>query len=186
MSLTGRLYTPKPPPPSKMPLFKSPSKINTVDMGPSLTLKTSRWRRLFRKRKRSVSISSTTSDATSDVTSSLSTTPSLDDVRIVSHVQEIVLREDTPESMASSVSTVVSRRESEESLPSVMTRDLFSGHTIFVDALDEPVAGEIQRFDTMKSVYVDALPHQEEVFEVTETMKVSVIAEVQDGIDLIC
>jgi hypothetical protein len=127
-----------------------------------------------------VSISSTTSDATSDVTSSLSTTPSLDDVRIVSHVQEIVLREDTPESMASSVSTVVSRRESEESLPSVMTRDLFSGHTIFVDALDEPVAGEMQRL-----VYVDALPHQEEVFEVTETMKVSVIAEVQDGIHLI-
>jgi hypothetical protein len=112
----------------------------------------------------------------SDAASELSTTPSLDDIRIVSHVQEIVLREDTPESLvSSSASTVLSRRESTESLPPVMTRDLFSGRTIFVDALDDEQVGEIQRFDTMKSVYVD------EVFEVTETMKVSVVAEIQDG-----
>jgi hypothetical protein len=179
MSLTGRLYTSPPTKPDKkMGIFSAPTKSsNSVDAGTAVSLKPSRWRRFFRRRRRSPSVSSTLSDTASELT----TTPSLDDVRIVSHVEEIVLREDTPESIvSSSASTVLSRRESTESLPPVMTRDLFSGRTIFVDALDDEQVGEIQSLDSMKSVYVDALA-EEEVFEVAETMKVSVVAEIQDG-----
>jgi hypothetical protein len=42
---------------------------------------------------------------------------------------------------------------------------------------------EMQRFDTMKSVYVDALEREEGV-EVQETMEIAVIAEVHNGSSL--
>lgn len=77
-----------------------------------------------------------------------------------------------------------------------MARDIFSGRTIFVDALDhthdtdyderderakrDADGVEIQRYDTMKSVYVDALEDDSPI-EVKETMEIAVVAEIDEG-----
>jgi hypothetical protein len=166
--------------------FPVPTTTNqSVEAGPAVTLKTSKWRRLFRRRRRSSSVSSSLSDALSEVSESdMSKTPSMDDIRVVGHVQEIVLRDVSPESgISNDASTVISRKASVETLaPGMhMVRDLFSGGTLYVDALDGK-EGEIQRFDTMKSIYVDAVEGEvSEVVEVKESIEVTVIAEVQDG-----
>jgi len=155
-----------------------------VEAGPAVTLKPSKWRRLFRKRRRSPSLSSALSDSLSELSEDFSSNkPSLEDIRVMGHVQEIVLRSETPESgISSCASTVFSRKESVETLSPGMARDLFSDGALYVDAL-EGNEGDMQRFDTMKSVYVDAVDGEEEV-EVKETMEVTVVAEVQDGITL--
>jgi hypothetical protein len=164
-----------------MRLFPSPTKTrNTVDTGPAVTLKPSRWRRLFRKRKRRSSLSSTTSQTFSELS-----TVSLEDVRVMGHLEEIVLREDTPESLISDTESSISRKRSGESLTggqsltTLMKRDLFSERTVYVDALDHQ-DGEIQRYDTMKSVYLDALDNEQQL-EIQETMEITVVAEIHDG-----
>jgi hypothetical protein len=137
----------------------------------------------------------------------MSNTPSLEDIRIVScGVEEIVLRDQTPESEISSASSTLTRKNSEDYTYGYedsnnnmgeargMARDIFSGRTIFMDALerhddhhqhnyvDEQREGElIQRYDTMKSVYVDAL-EDEEPIQVKETMEIAVVAEIHDGL----
>jgi hypothetical protein len=85
-----------------------------------------------------------------------------------------------------------------------MARDVFSGRTIFVDALehndseqyseeqrerdDDDREGDevndredrgVLRYDTMKSVYVDALEH--ETIELNQTMEIAVVAEIHEG-----
>src|ERR1700685_2966068 len=156
--------------PTSTPL---PSSIDTG--GPAIILKPpSRWRKLFRtphKRRRSPSLSSAASDSTLPhypLLGALSSASSIEDIRVVGHVQEIFLRDDTPE-------TVTTDAEEEER---VMRRDFLSERTIFVDAV-----GEMERTETMKSVYVDALggEEEEETVEVKETMEVTVLAEVHDG-----
>ena len=48
--------------------------------------------------------------------------------------------------------------------------------------VDEQREGElIQRYDTMKSVYVDALEDDEPI-QVKETMEIAVVAEIHDGL----
>ena len=169
-------------------LFPVPTTTNqSVEAGPAVTLKPSKWRRLFRKRRRSPSLSSALSDSLSELSEEMSKTPSLEDIRVVGHVQEIVLRADTPESgISSCANTVFSRKDSVETLAKGMARDLFSDGALYVDALDGK-EGEIQRFDTMNSIYVDAVEGEgegmEEV-EVNEKMEITVIAEVQDGMKL--
>jgi len=73
----------------------------------------------------------------------------------------------------------LSRKDSQESLSVGIKRDLFSERTLYMDALDGQ-EGEIQRFDTMKSVYVDAMDGLEKV-EVKESMEIAVVAEVHEG-----
>jgi len=94
---------------------------------------------------------------------------------VVSHVQEIFLRDDTPETVVTEATTV-----DEEMEGMVMKRDFLSERTIFVDAMGDG-DGEMGRTETMKSVYVDALSGEEESVEVKETMEVTVVAEVHDG-----
>jgi phage baseplate assembly protein W len=152
--------------PTSTPL---PSSIDTG--GPAIILKPpSRWRKLFRtpnKHRRSPSLSSAASDSTLPnypLLGELSSASSIEDIRVVGHVQEIFLRDDTPE-------TVTTDEEER-----VMRRDFLSERTIFVDAVEE-----MGRTETMKSVYVDALSEEEETVEVKETMEVTVVAEVHDG-----
>lgn len=146
----------------------------------------------------------------------ISNMPSLEDIRIVSCVEEIVLRDRTPESEISSSSSItLGRKNSEEMGVSQervrdgvevggMAKDVFSGRTIFVDALehndteqyneeqrerddDDREGNEVddcddrgvQRYGTMKSVYVDALEH--ETIELNQTMEIAVVAEIQEG-----
>jgi hypothetical protein len=156
-----------------MPLFSSSGKNNkSIDAGPALVLKPSPWRKLFRKRRRRPSLSSEVSQTFSD----LSRHSSHEDVRVIGHVEEIKFRDDTPESM---YSDSLSRKDSQESLSVGIKRDLFSERTLYMDALDGQ-EGEIQRFDTMKSVYVDAMDGLEKV-EVKESMEIAVVAEVHEG-----
>jgi hypothetical protein len=159
-----------------MRFFAAPTtSSNTVDAGTAVILKPSRWKKLFRRRRRG-SLSSTSSETFSR---DLSASPSLDEIRVVGHVQEITLRAESPESTTSiDADTVFSRKDSVDTLTPTMTRNLFSEGTIFVDALEDNT--EIQRLDTMKSVYVDALPG-EDTIEVTEKMEITVVAEVRDG-----
>jgi hypothetical protein len=208
--------------PKKMHKPKA-TNADIVDSGTTLSLKPSRWKRFFRKRRRSASVSSATSeksdlanDAESMATgcAGISNTPSLEDIRIVSCVEEIVLRDGTPESEISSSSSMTLGRKNSEDMGTFqemggdgirggggMARDIFSGKTIFVDALehgegelyneqrerdvregDEGEDGEdrgVQRYDTMKSVYVDALEH--ETIEVKQTMEIAVVAEIHEG-----
>lgn len=146
----------------------------------------------------------------------ISNTPSLEDIRIVSCVEEIVLRDRTPESEISSSSSITLGRKNSEELGGFqerrgdgievggMARDVFSGRTIFVDALehndseqyseeqreredDDRDGNEVNdredrgvlRYDTMKSVYVDALEH--ETIELNQTMEIAVVAEIHEG-----
>ena len=164
-------------------LFPVPTTTNqSVEAGPAVTLKPSRWKRIFRRRRRSSSASSALSDTFSELSGEMSKTPSMEDIRVMGHVQEIVLRDVSPESAISSdVSTVISRKESVETLAPGLARDLFSDGALYVDAL-EGKEGEMQRYDTMKSVYVDATDGEtmEEV-EVKETVEITVVAEVQEG-----
>jgi hypothetical protein len=110
-------------------------------------------------------------------------------------VQEITLCAQSPESVCSTSSTVVSRGEVE--VPELMrevfsapllSRDVFPTRTIFVDVVDRREM-EMQSFDTMKSIYVDALDgsHVEgfdvnEGVEVTPSLEIAVVAEELDGI----
>jgi len=146
----------------------------------------------------------------------ISNTPSLEDIRIVSCVEEIVLRDRTPESEISSSSSITLGRKNSEEMGVFqergadgievggMARDVFSGRTIFVDALehndseqyseeqrerdDDDREGDevndredrgVLRYDTMKSVYVDALEH--ETIELNQTMEIAVVAEIHEG-----
>jgi hypothetical protein len=61
-----------------------------------------------------------------------------------------------------------------------MKRELFSERTIFVDTLDDR-EGDMQRIDTVKSVYVESLDVEEKL-EVKETIEIAVVAEVNEGI----
>ena len=140
----------------------------------------------------------------------MSNAPSLEDIRIVSCVEEIVLRDRTPESEISSAGSSLTRKDSTEEGDKEfgdgdgergrgMARDIFSGRTIFLDALerhddllnphgqqdfmdpysDDDKAVEIHRYDTMKSVYVDALDDDQPI-PLNETMEISVVAEIHD------
>jgi len=143
----------------------------------------------------------------------MSNAPSLEDIRIVSCVEEIVLRDRTPESEISSAGSSLTRKDSTEEGDKEfgdgdgergrgMARDIFSGRTIFLDALerhdddllnphgqqdfmdpygDDDKAVEIHRYDTMKSVYVDALDDDQPI-PLNETMEISVVAEIHDGL----
>jgi len=172
-----------------MRLFPTATPVaSSVDSGPAIVLKQpSRWRKLFRhtsKRRRSPSLSSAVSDSSlpsHPLLGELSTTSSIEDIRVIGHVQEIFLRDGAPE-MVTSTGGSLSREGSVEEM--VMKRDFLSEKTIFVDAMEdgEEVMG---RTETMKSVYVDALSGEEreedKVVEVRETMEVTVVAQVQDG-----
>ena len=171
-----------------MRLFPTATPVaSAIDSGPAIILKQpSRWRKLFRnhtKRRRSPSLSSATSDSTLPsypLLGELSTASSIEDIRVIGHVQEIFLRDGTPETVASSTEGgELSREGSVEEM--VMKRDFLSERTIFVDAVEEGDEA-MGRTETMTSVYVDALSGEEEKVEVKETMEVTVVAEVHDGI----
>ena len=89
---------------------------------------------------------------------------------MIGHAQEIYLRDNTPD-------TVSSTGTEEE----VIKRDFLSERTIFVDAREDVGEGDMERTETMKSVYVDALSGEEDNVEVKESMEVTVVAEVDDG-----
>ena len=163
-----------------MRFFTSPTVVpaNSEDRGPAVLLKPSRWKRLFRKRghQRSPSLSSALSESFGE----LESVSSVENFRIIGHVEEINFRDRSPESQVSSDACSVCSREGDlESLNQVIKRELFSDRTIFLDGLDGQE--EMPRIDTMKSVYGNALDGEEN-FEVKETMKIDVVAEVNEGI----
>jgi hypothetical protein len=161
-----------------MRFFTSPTTINrSEDRGPAVLLKPSRWKKLFRKRRRSPSLSSALSESFGE----LESVPSIDNFRVIGNVEEIVFRDGTPESQSlRSESAVCSREPSVENLNQVIKRELFSDRNIFLDALDGHER-DMQRNDTMMSIYVDAVDGNEKL-ELKDNMEVTVVAEVHDGI----
>jgi hypothetical protein len=155
-----------------MQLFTSPTVVptNSENRGPAVVLKPSRWKRLFRKRgrRRSPSLSSALSESFGE----LENDSSADNFRGFGRVEEIMFRDETPESDACSVCS----REAEGN--HVIKQELFSERTIFLDTIDGDE--EMSGTDAMKSVYLDTLDGKEE-FEVKETMEIAVVAEVNDG-----
>jgi len=161
-----------------MRFFTSPTVVptNSEDRGPAVVLKPSRWKRLFRKRgrQRSPSLSSALSESFGE----LESVSSVENFRIIGHVEEITFRDGSPESQVSSDACTVCSREGEvESLNKVIKRELYSDRTIFLDALDGQE--EMSQIDTMKSVYGHALDGEENI-EVKETMEIGVVAEVNE------
>jgi hypothetical protein len=142
-----------------------------------MSLKPSRWRRMFR-RKRSGSLSSSSVHSFSDIGS----VSGLEDTRIVGQVREIIFRDGTPDSdVCSSRSSIVfDNEDSVDTLTNMMKRDLLSERTIFLDALEGDEA-EMRREETMKSVYVDALDDDESLENKT-AIEISLVAEVHEGI----
>src|ERR1700737_2297865 len=71
---------------AKMRFFTAPTPLPTdQDSGPAIFIKPSRWRRIFRKRRRSASLSSASS---SDSYRELSTVSSLEEIRVIGRVEE--------------------------------------------------------------------------------------------------
>ena len=155
-----------------MRLFTSPTvvPINSENRGPAVVLKPSRWKRLFRKRGRQRSLS--LSSALSESFGELESDSSVENIRVVGRVEEIMFRDESPESDACSVCS----REVEGN--QAIKQELFSERTIFLDAIDGEE--EMSGIDTMKSIYVDTLDGEEK-FEVKETMEIAVVAEVNEG-----
>ena len=162
-----------------MRLFSSStSTSNTEQKGPAVQLKQSKWRKLFQNRKRTSSLSSAISAAYAESFNDRSSISSTEDIRVIGHVEEIILRNDRPESAITSSATTTYSSDSVD-LPPLLKKELFSDNTIFVNPLEDQ-DGEIQRLDTFNSVYMDALEEEREL-EVKDTMEIAVVAEIQDG-----
>ena len=184
-----------------MGFFTSSTKLpHTVDSGSAVVIKPSKWKRLLRKRKQSPSLRS----ALSAEFTRLSREDSVDDLRVLGNLQEIRLDNDFSDTasesavsegivsygresggMSSNASTIA-RRGSVETLSDTasLKRDLFSGRTVYMDALDlldTEDGSELQRVDTLQSVYVDALSGEEKL-QVKESVQITVMAEVEEGI----
>jgi hypothetical protein len=189
-----------------MGLFTNPSKtVYTTDAGPAVTLKpSSKWKKFFRRRKRSLSLQSALTAEFSRIQREEDS--SNEDLRVLGHVQEIKLNDEfsdtasesgVSESMISEIrseslgvssrTSTITRRGSVETLSdsSSLKRDFLSGRTVCLDALDtiEQVEnGEVlERVESKESVYEDALTGEEKL-EVKQTMEITVVAEVHDGI----
>jgi hypothetical protein len=155
-----------------MGLFSSPTVIPTdsESRGPAVVIKSSRWKRLFRKRNRQRSPS--LSSALSESFGQLENDSSVENIRVIGRVEEIMFRDESPESDACTVCS----REVERN--QVIKRELFSERNIFLDSVDREE--EMSGIDTMKSVYFDAIDGEEQ-FEVKETTEFAVVAEVNEG-----
>jgi len=163
-------------------------------LGPAVALKhkPNKLRKLFRKKpRRSPSLSS----ALSEQFSELQSVSSVENFRVVGHVEEILFgageqRTENAE-QSSRESTAVDEEEDNAASGKqggmiVMKRDLFSEKTIYVDALEHMAVLDdqgIERNESMRSMYVDALDHGgEQNVEIKEGMEISVVAEVKEGI----
>jgi hypothetical protein len=166
-------------------------------LGPAVAIKPkpNKLRKLLRKKpRRSPSLQSALSEAFSE----LETVSSVENFRVVGHVEEIVFsaaaggelsQHSSRESTAvDDDETPLEERQDGEKGGGmvVMKRELFSDKTIYVEALDHlPVVGDksVGKNATMRSSYVDALDIDdgEENVEIKETMEISVVAEIKDG-----
>jgi len=162
-------------------------------LGPAVALKhkPNKLRKRFRKKpRRSPSLSS----ALSEQFSELQSVSSVENFRVVGHVEEILFGrgEQHPEhsERSSRESTAVDEEEDKAASGKkggviVMKRDLFPEKTIYVDALEHMAVVDdkgIERNETASSVYVDALDHDDEqTVEIKEAMEISIVAEVKEG-----
>jgi hypothetical protein len=168
-------------------------------LGPAVGIKPkpNKLRKLFRRKpRRSPSLTSSLTSALSESFSELESVSSVENFRVVGHVEEILFGPEDQEASARSSreSTAVDPDESPEQKEQVaksgvvvMKRELFSERTIYVDALDQLTLVDpdktIERNETMRSVYVDALEGDADTkVEIKEAMEISVVAEVKPGI----
>lgn len=169
---------------------------DTESLGPAVGIKPkpNKLRKLLRRKpRRSPSLSSALSESFSE----LESVSSIENFRVVGHVEEILFRPEDPEASARSSreSTAVEDDEPPEQKDPVarsgvvvMKRELFSEQTIYVDALDQltlvdPDLKAMERNETMGSVYVDALEGDADTkVEIKDAMEISVVAEVKPGI----
>jgi hypothetical protein len=160
-----------------MGLFPSPSvRRGLVENGPAVTVKLSRWKRLFSKRRSTPSLSSAITRSFTE----LRNVSSVDNVRMTGRVLEVPLEDDLSDcDIRSNSSTNLSKRASTETLSQTIDRELFSDKTVFLNEVEdmenEISAGEF----IVRPIHVET--QSTEGGEIKKALEISVVAEVHNG-----